>query len=247
MEKHSALASKGLAVVAEQVSIFITSDNTVIAFFEDSADDVELPILTRLKSSTTLLRRSCDASMVGQAIIDAIVDMAIPVQAAYSDAVGDIEMDVLTRPSIHQSKELYIITSEINKVRSFIQPIINLINALRDHRTQPGMATLSGNCDQTQRDLQDATKGVIITPITYTYLGDVLDNCVLINDNLRQITKSADDMIDLIFNTITAYQNESLKLLTIVTIIFLPMTFLTGFFGQNFKPFPELDKGINFL
>jgi Mg2+ and Co2+ transporter CorA len=248
MEKHSSLAKRQLAVVAEQVSIFITSDNTVIAFFENSADDVELPILTRLNSPSTILRQSCDASMVGQAIIDVIIDMAIPVQAAYADVIGDIELDVLTQPTIQQSKDLYIISSEISKMRSFIQPIGTVINALRDHK-----AVLSASAGQAREksslktDLQDPSKGVIITPMTYVYLGDALDHCVLITENLTQIAKAADNMIDLIFNTIAATQNDVLRQLTNVTIIFLPMTFLTGYFGQNFQPFPDLDKGIDFL
>ena len=241
MEEHSALASRKLAVVAEQVSIFLTSDNTVIAFFENSADDVEVPILTRLNSPSTILRQSCDASMISQAIIDVIIDMAIPVQAAYSDVIGDIEMDVLSRPNLQQSKDLYMIASEINKMRSFIQPIVSIINAMRDHKS------VASSREQTSQDLRDPTKGVIVTPLTYVYLGDVLDHCVLINDNLWQITKAVDGMTDLIFNTITAYQNEALKHLTIMTIIFLPMTFLTGYFGQNFEPFPELAEGITYF
>lgn len=249
MERHSALASRNLAAVAEQVSIFVTSDNTVIAFFENSADDVELPILTRLNSASTILRQSCDASMVAQAIIDVIIDMAIPVQAAYADVIGDIELDVLTRPSIQQSKSLYILSSEISKMRSFIQPIVTVINALRDHKV-----VVSGSGMQTgeyapgkEEDLRDPSKGVIISPLTYVYLGDVLDHCVLINENLFQIAKAADSMIDLIFNTIAARQNEVLQLLTNVTIVFLPMTFLTGYFGQNLQPFPELEQGITLL
>ncbi|KAI1150555.1 hypothetical protein F4825DRAFT_425960 [Nemania diffusa] len=232
MEKHSALAAKGLAVSAEQVAMFITSDNTVIAFFEQSADNVEEPILARLRSPTTILRKCCDASMVAQAIIDAIIDMAIPVTACYADIVGDLELDVLTHPNVKHTKSLYIIISEINKLFSFVNPIQALISSLRDHKTKLSQEDVS-------RELQNPLGGVIITPVTYTYLGDVYDHCVLITENLTQIKESANHMIDLIFNTIATYQNESMKQLTIVTIIFLPLTFITGYFGQNFGNFPE--------
>jgi Mg2+ and Co2+ transporter CorA len=246
MEERSALRSRHLAAVAEQVSIFLTSDNTVIAFFEASADDVEIPILTRLTSPSTILRQSCDASLLTQAIIDVIVDMAIPVQSAYSDLIGDIEMDVLTLgPDIQQSKDLYILAAEVKKMRSFVQPIENIINTIREHKAPSSHLLLDH--DAALRDLRDPDKGVIITPITAMYLGDVLDHCLLIRDNLWEITKAADDLIDLVFNTIAAYQNETLKQLTIATIVFLPLTFLTGFFGQNFQPFPELDEGITLL
>ena len=66
MEKHSALASKNLGVGVEQVSIFLTSDNSVISFFESSAEDVETPIISRLGTRETILRRSGDASMLIQ-------------------------------------------------------------------------------------------------------------------------------------------------------------------------------------
>ncbi|KAK9775044.1 putative Magnesium transport protein CorA [Seiridium cardinale] len=237
MERHSALASRGLAVAAEQVAMFITSDNTVIAFFEQSADDVEKPILSRLASPDTILRQSCDASMVGQAIIDAIIDMAIPVASCYADAIADLELDVLLRPSIKQTRSLYIIQSEINKMAGFINPIASIISAMRDHKT-----TLS-QTDAT-KELQNPHGGVIITPMTHTYLGDVYDHCLLIAENLMTIRKSADGMIDLIFNTISAYQNESMKQLTVITIIFLPLTFLSGYFGQNFTGFDAIEGSV---
>ncbi|KAH6603553.1 mg2 like transporter [Trichoderma cornu-damae] len=239
MEANSILAPLNLAVSAEQVSIFLTADNTVISFFEVSAGDVERPIATRLSNPGTILRESCDASLLVQAIIDAIIDLAIPLTAVYNDVLGDLELDVLTSPSIKQCKDLYICISEINKMLRFLNPIDNLVNVLRDHRT-----TLTH--EQAVCELENPASGVIVTPMTHTYLGDVLDHCIIITEALQQCKQSSENLINLIFNTISANQNESMKQLTTVTIIFLPLTFITGFFGQNFpsEGFPEINNGI---
>ena len=194
-----------------------------------------MPILRRLSTHDTILRRSCDASMLVQAIIDAIIDLAIPVSTEYQGLIGELELNVLTEPSIKHTKSLYIVTSEITLMRGFVSPIINLINALRDHKSLAAATGVGG-----RGDIKQAQSGVKISAMAQTYLGDVEDHIILITDYFDSMRRSCDNMIDLIFNTISAYQNESMKQLTVVTIIFLPLSFLTGYFGMNIVDFPSI-------
>jgi hypothetical protein len=177
MEKNSMLTKKALAVSVEQVSIFLTDKDTVVSFFEHSADDIETPILRRLDQVDTILRQSSDPSMLVQAILDATVDLAIPVTAAYEDIMSELEVDVLTDPDIGHSRLLYILSSELSLLRGNMNPISSLIANLKDHRQgneskfvswkhiSPLFLHISpANTLQARRRTFTARKGILSTP-----------------------------------------------------------------------------------
>ena len=78
--------------------------------------------LKRLYSPDTILRKSCDASMVAQALIDAMMDLFFAVSAAYEDIIGDLELDILRDPSIKHTRLLYILQSELTLLRNHMAP-----------------------------------------------------------------------------------------------------------------------------
>ena len=266
MEKHSTLASEDLAVSVEQVSIFLLADNTVISIFEQSAEDVEEPIRKRLNSPETMLRRSCDGSLLCQAIIDAIVDLAVAVKDAYNKARKELQVDAMVNPNIATSRSLHIFGEEIDMLQNIFKPIVHLINALRDHNSEPlpatGLMTSSEDkptplkSDKTKRDREGAptygrklseynrigplrrtntATSVSITPLAHTYFGDVLDHALMIIQSLEQMDASATNISSLIFNTVGAKTNNFMMILAVVTVLFSPLTFISGYFGMNFS------------
>lgn len=131
-----------------------------------------------------------------------------------------------------------------------MQPITLLVKALRDHSPraalplQPGNpADASGHSGAHPREssFRPDTE-VVVTPTAYTYLADVEDHCVTITASLDEMRSSASNMISLIFNTMGSYQNETFRQLTLVSVIFLPLTFLTGYMGMNFESFAAVQN-----
>lgn len=248
LESQSLLKQRDLEVSVEQVSIFVTGNNEVISFFESSGHEIEGPIMKRLLSDSTLLRQTADATMIAQGLVDGIIDLAFPVNTAFKNALDQMEINVLTeRPNETYLNLFYILKSEMMALKNLMSPITKMIQTLRNHRNTIVQSPFSTVCmnhaiqtGQIPPSMLIPSSVVKISELTNTYLGDVEDHCISIEDSLNQMLNASNEISDLIFIRLNIDTNKTMKTLTTFTVILLPMTFLTGYFGMNFTKFGSI-------
>ncbi|WPH01754.1 Hypothetical protein R9X50_00460600 [Acrodontium crateriforme] len=228
--KWAMLSSRQHTVSLEQTSLVLTADSTLITMFDRSGQEVFDTIFEILESQQTILRTSNDPSMLLHAVIDAIVDLSLPIGKAFKEAFQELEVSVLMKPSIAQSRQLYTLRSELIALRDVIIPVGSVVRMLREHYASPNTTPPSQSSQVAASNL--------VSPMARTYLADVQDNVEILSRSTHSTIRSSENLTALIFNTIAAKQNESVRQLTFVSIFFLPLTFLTGYFGMNFDPMP---------
>lgn len=237
--RSRSLASNKFGLSWEQVSAFLIADGTVITFFEHSGKDVFDPILARLKSPQTVVRSSNDPSMLLQAVIDTTVDLSLPIGTAVAEIFDELERAVLYNPRIPQSKQLHVLRSGLTVLLNNTIAIGGLVKTLCDHRPVANLPE-SPTTPAGERLSRLETAGTHISPTARIYFQDVQDHIQTLSNSTHMSIRSAENLSSLIFNSITASQNESVRKLTLVSSFFLPLTFLTSYFGMNFDPMPSV-------
>lgn len=241
--RSRSLASDKFGLSWEQVSAFLTADGTVITIFEHSGNDVLQPILARLQSSQTVVRSSNDPSMLLQAVIDTTVDLSLPISKAVAEIFDDLERAVLYNPRIPQSKQLHVLRSGLTLLLNNTIAIGGLVKTLCDHRpvTDINEAPTTPPNTESRPRLQLSNSQSQISPMARMYFQDVQDHIQTLSNSTHMSIRSAENLSSLIFNSITANQNESVRKLTLVSSFFLPLTFLTSYFGMNFDTMPSVN------
>lgn len=215
-------------VVAEQASMFLLRDGTLITIFQTEGGDITAPILERLKSQGTLISDSEDVSFLMHTIIDAIVDLALPVRDMYARRIADLEAKVLLKqPRADYTTELHLLQNDLHILRRTFLP------------TQKLMLTL--------RERVDSDRHSFITPLTQDYLADVQDHANSVTEDLDLLGTQCRDLINLVFNTIQHQQNRAMQTLANVSAVFLPITFVAGVYGTNFDFLPEYHWHLGYV
>jgi magnesium transporter len=145
-------------------------------------------------------------------VFDALTDSFFPVLAAMDEEIDELEAAVLAGPTDEQLQRLFAMKRTLVSMRKVVTPQRDLFARSIDQ-----IADLPG----LQLDERD-------------YFRDVYDHLIRISDLIDSYRDLLSSTTDLYLSTVSNRQNEVMKQLAIVGTIFLPLSFITGFFGMNF-------------
>jgi magnesium transporter len=200
-------------VVVEQVSLVL--GKTYLVSFQEDDSDVFAAVRTRLRAGTGRLRKS-GPDYLAYALIDAIVDNYFAILEQVGEEVEEAEDGVATRTGQETLHEIYRLKREMIALRRAVWPLREVLGALQ--RGESGL----------------------IQAGTVIYLRDVYDHTIQIIDTIESIRDIAAGMLDIYLSATSNRLNEVMKVLTIFSAIFIPLTFLAGVYGMNFHYLPEL-------
>ena len=193
----------------------IVFDKQVVLTFHEDCDHVLAPIHERLENPQARLRRKGPDYLV-YAILDACVDGCYPVLENLGESIEKLEEQALRDPrpellaQIHHTKNILV------RLRRSIWPQREMVLSLL------------------------TVDSPFIDKSTEEYLRDTTDHCTQLSDVVDMYRESTSGLINTYMSAVAHRSNEIMKVLTLLTSVFVPPTFLAGVYGMNFASMPEL-------
>jgi magnesium transporter len=201
-------------IVSEQVSI-ILGKNYVLTF-QEQAGDVFDPVRERIRSGKGRVRNLGSDYLV-YALVDAIVDNYFVILETIGERLEDLADAVVAAPSVKALETIHDLKRELVYLRKAVWPLREAINGLYRSGTE------------------------LIAETTGPYLRDVYDHTIQIIDAIESFRDLLSGMLDIHLSNASNRLNQVMKVLTMIATIFIPLTFLAGVYGMNFRYMPELE------
>ena len=202
-------------VVDEQVSL-VLGPNFVISFQEGIEGDLFNPIRERLRTAKGRLRRE-SADYLVYSLIDATVDGYFLLLENLGERIEVLDESMLANTATEASRSIHLLKREMIWLRKAVWPLREAINNLL------------------------RAESALVRPSTAVYLKDVYDHTISVIDTVETYRDVLSGMLDNNLSLLTTRLNEVIKVLTVISTIFIPLTFITGVYGMNFRYMPELE------
>lgn len=207
-------SKKTHAITSEQFSLVLTKG--VLLTFQESESNLFHNVRERLRSGPTqrLRQQGCDYLMYR--LVDTVVDNYYVVLEHLGDRLEAIEEEIIINPTPKISRNLYRLKRQILMLRKIIWPVREVVSHLMQVDSE------------------------LITSFTQLYIRDVYDHAVQAIDAIETFRDMTSGLLDVYLSSITNRMNEIMKVLTIISTIFIPITFIASIYGMNFQYMPEL-------
>ncbi len=202
-------------VVSEQLSL-VLGPNFVISFQEGVEGDLFNPIRARLRTAKGRVRRE-GADYLVYSLIDAIVDGYFVLLENIDARIEALDEHMLTNRAGDVARAIHLLKREMIWLRKAVWPLREAINSLQ----------------RAESPLIRASTGV--------YLKDVYDHTIEVIDTVETYRDVLSGMLENNLSLLTTRLNEVMKVLTVISTIFIPLTFIVGIYGMNFRHMPELE------
>lgn len=209
-----------LNVTSEQVS-FVIGRNFVLTFQERPTGSFD-PVRAWLRQDKGRIRQ-LGIDYLAYALLDLLVDRYFTVLEQIGERTEQLEEDLMAHPDSTQLQTLHHLKRETLTLRRAIWPLREMLNTL-----------LRG-------------ENRFFTEETRLYLRDIYDHTVHLIESLEAIRDLIAGMLDIYLSSISNRVNQEVRALTVVAIIFMPATLISGIFGMNFHAMPLLDEPSGFL
>jgi magnesium transporter len=218
--KMLTLPARAPKIEVEQVSL-ILGDNFVISF-QEAVGDLFDPVRERIRGGKGRIR-TMGADYLMYSLIDSVVDGYFSILESFGETIEGIEETVVLRPTQQTLQSIHAFKKEMIFLRKSVWPMREVISALL------------------RRD------SVLITEPIVVYFRDVYDHTVQIIDNVETFRDTLASLLDIYMSGVSNRLNEVMKILTVFSTIFMPLTFLAGVYGMNFRFMPELHWKYGYL
>jgi magnesium transporter len=217
--KYVYLDSQG-RLDSDQVSILL-GDNWVISVQEKASSLLE-PIRSRLRSGMGRLRKF-GADYLAHALIDGIVDSCFVVLDHFGERIEELENTALLHPTPEILQDIQALKRDIIQLRRSVWPLREMILSL------------------------SRTDSTLIREPSQVYFRDVADHAVQVAETIETYRDMLFEMLDIYLTGISNRMNEVMKVLTVIATLFMPLTFIAGVYGMNFRYMPELEWRWGYL
>jgi magnesium transporter len=205
---------KGGQIEAEQISL-IVGPNFVFSF-QESEGDVFDPIRERLRNGKGRIRKM-GADYLAYTLLDAVVDYYFVILEKLGERIEFLEEGLVTDPQTQTLREIQTLKREMLFLRKALWPLREVVGAL------------------------ERGESPLFQKTTEVYLKDVYDHTIQVIDTIETFRDMLSGMLDIYLSSISNRLNAVMKVLTIIATVFMPLTFLAGVYGMNFKHMPELE------